>query len=192
MYVKLPFWGHAAAAWGSPPAGWLCRLVWTGSFCRGKTRQDDTEAGLYSVAAWVFIHAFVCETYCASIAAPSASTTRLVSSLEICRASARCMSVMVQKDATRWSRDKTGDVTGHNLPLATKTGNVFQQRFSWSQHATKTEQKKHTRMHTFLRGWRDSFLLCMYEWFCFKALLQSTIMDTSRLSSHTERSVARQ
>lgn len=45
----------------------------------------------------------VSETYSESNAAPSASTTRLVSSLEICSASARCMSVMVQKDATRWS-----------------------------------------------------------------------------------------
>lgn len=57
------------------------------------------------------------EAYSAPSAAPSASTTRLVSSLEIRRASARCMSVMVQKDATRWSGDRTGDVTGHNLPL---------------------------------------------------------------------------
>lgn len=73
---------------------------------------------------------FVCKAYSASRAAPSASTTRLVSSLEICRASARCMSVMVQKEATRWSGDRTDDVTGHNMPfnqmpLTSKTGNVF-------------------------------------------------------------------
>ena len=60
-------------------------------------------------------------TYSASIAAPSASTTRLVSSLEMCRASARCMSVMVQKDATRWSVDRTGGITGQNLTLDIRT-----------------------------------------------------------------------
>lgn len=43
------------------------------------------------------------KAYPASRAAPSAAWTRLVSSWEICRASARCMSVMVQNDATRWS-----------------------------------------------------------------------------------------
>lgn len=58
-----------------------------------------------------------CKAYAASSAAPSAAATRLVSSLEICRASIRCMSVMVQKDATRWSEDTTGDVTGHNVAL---------------------------------------------------------------------------
>lgn len=72
---------------------------------------------------------FVLVAYSASSAAPSASTTRLVSSLEICRASARCMSVMVQKDATRWSGGRAGDVTGHNLPLTSGTGNVLSNAF---------------------------------------------------------------
>lgn len=73
---------------------------------------------------------FVGKAYSASSAAPSTSTTRLVSSLEICRASARCMSVMVQKDATRWSVDRTGEVTGHNLPLTIKAGNTLSSVFS--------------------------------------------------------------
>lgn len=77
----------------------------------------------------VCLFVFDGKAYSASSAAPSASTTRLVSSLEICRASARCMSVMVQKDATRWSGDRTGDVTGHNLPLVSKTGNVSSNSF---------------------------------------------------------------
>ncbi|TNN58087.1 hypothetical protein EYF80_031686 [Liparis tanakae] len=53
---------------------------------------------------------YPCGSLMGPCAAPSASTTRLVSSLEICRASARCMSVMVQKDATRWSGDRTGNL----------------------------------------------------------------------------------
>lgn len=83
---------------------------------------------------------FDSKAYSAPSAAPSASTTRLVSSLEICRASARCMSVMVQKDATRWSEDRTCGVTGHNLPLALKTGNLK----LCVSCATKTGHKTHT------------------------------------------------
>lgn len=60
---------------------------------------------------------FVLVAYSASSAAPSASTTLLVSSLDICRASARCMSVMVQNDATRWSRHRAGDVTGQKQEM---------------------------------------------------------------------------
>lgn len=45
-------------------------------------------------------------THPASRAAPSAAATRLVSSREICSASALCMSVMVQNEATRWSGHK--------------------------------------------------------------------------------------
>ena len=56
----------------------------------------------------------------ASSAAPSAAATRLFSSLEMWSASARCMSVMVQKDATRWSAGAQGRGAGltHWLPLA--------------------------------------------------------------------------
>lgn len=35
IYVNLPFWGHSAAAWGSPPTGWLCQLGWRGNCCWG-------------------------------------------------------------------------------------------------------------------------------------------------------------
>lgn len=34
LFVDVPFWGPAAAAWGSPPAGWLCQLVRTQSCCK--------------------------------------------------------------------------------------------------------------------------------------------------------------
>ena len=33
--VDTPFWGHAAAAWGSPPTGWLCQSGWRGRCCWG-------------------------------------------------------------------------------------------------------------------------------------------------------------
>ena len=75
-----------------------------------------SEESIINLSISSFVLVFVRKTYSASSAAPSASTTRLVSSLEICKASARCMSVMVQKEATRWSGDRTGEKKSHNLP----------------------------------------------------------------------------
>lgn len=132
-----PFWGRAAAASGSPLTGWLCQWVWRGSCLWGNRRgrcqesfiytkwnnNDSLANSQYSLSSCVCV--CVSEAYSAPSAAPSASTTRLVSSLEICRASTRCMSVMVQKDATRWSGKRTGEVMGHDLPLTSKTGNLL-------------------------------------------------------------------
>ncbi|CAG6017685.1 unnamed protein product [Menidia menidia] len=72
--------------------------------------------------------------YSASSAAPSASTTRLVSSLEICRASALCMSVIVQKDAT--------PVTNTRLvsPQANTQPSQFQRRVPHKSHGGSKEE----------------------------------------------------
>lgn len=80
----------------------------------------------------------VSDSYSASSATPSASTTRLVSSLEICRASARCISVMVQNDATRWSGDRTGDITSYDRASLSETQEIG----SGKQHIAETELNK--------------------------------------------------
>lgn len=121
----------------------------------------EQRISICSINAHVFV--FVSKAYSASSAAPSTSTTRLVSSLEICRASARCMSVMVQKDATRWSADRTGEVTGHNLPLTLKTGNALSSIHLWCQHATKIEQEN-THTYTCSPDRMRWFIHALYEW----------------------------
>ena len=54
-------------------------------------------------------------------AAPSAAATLLVSSWEIWRASARCMSVMVQKEATRWSAGRSHSTSANQITENTQT-----------------------------------------------------------------------
>lgn len=77
---------------------------------------------------------------------------------------------MVQKDATRWS----GDRTGYNQRLVTKTGNVFGK----ATHSRNGAQQP-TGMQTFWAGGSLSFMAAVNEWLllrcCGKAGTDSVI-----------------